>query len=212
MKRCYLCGATENITRDHIPPEGFFIPPLPDNLITVPCCYSCNDSYKKDDEAARTFFSAYRWQSAKGMWVWKNKVVNSTFKRSPKLKANIRKSLLHVPVQTDQGVEIMPAILFPEDRLNRWLIRITRGLLFKFYPDIDSSDMYFEVDQITPSQELADTMYATMTYDERGNGIFRFWRAVVSDEINCPGMWSYVFYDGMCFSVAHSKDKSDFTI
>jgi len=72
--------------------------------------------------------------------------------------------------------------------------------------------MYFEVDQITPSQELADTMYATMTYDERGNGIFRFWRAVVSDEINCPGMWSYVFYDGMCFSVAHSKDKSDFTI
>lgn len=208
-EKCYLCGSIENITSDHIPPKGFFVPPLPDNLITVPCCRRCNDSYNKDDEAARVFLSAYRWQSEKGMWIWKNKVLASTFQRSPALKARIRESLLHLPVQTNQGVEIMPIIQFPIERMSRWLIRITRGLLFKFHPVIDSSDMHFDVQQITPSQEFVDFMAANMTYDERGDGIFRFWRAIVLDDIHYPGIWSYVFYDGMCFSVTHSKDKAD---
>jgi hypothetical protein len=211
MTHCYLCGTTENITQDHIPPKGFFLPPLPNNLITVPCCHNCNDLYKNDDEAARAFFSAYRWQSDKGMLIWKSKVVGSTFKRSPKLKAHIRESLLHLPVQKDHGLELMPAIQFPVERMDRWLIRITRGLLYKFYPTIDSSNMHFLVQQIIPSQEIADFMFANMMYDERGDGVFRFWRAVISDDMHCPGIWSYVFYDGICFSVTHSRGKNDLT-
>lgn len=204
--KCYLCGATENLTRDHIPPVGFFVPPLPDDLITVPCCRNCNDAFANDDEAARAFLSAYRWQSEKGMWIWKNKVVGSTLKRSPKLAGHIRASLLPLPVKTDKGVEIMPAIQFPVERMNRWMIRITRGLLAKFYPEIDSSSMNFDVQQITPSQEIADFMFETMKYDQRGDGVFRFWRGVVADDPDSTGIWSYVFYDGMCFSVTHSNN------
>ena len=207
--KCYLCGATENITRDHIPPVGFFVCPLPDNLITVPCCRSCNDSFKNDDEAARAFFTAYRWQSDKGLWVWKNKVAASTLKRSPKLAQHMRTSLLLLPVRTDKGVEVMPAIQFPPERMNRWLIRITRGLLAKFYPHIETLDMHFEVQQIAPSQDIAAFMFKTMKYDERGDGVFRFWRNIVEDGAHYLGIWSYVFYDGLCFKVTHSRDEKE---
>ncbi len=105
----------------------------------------------------------------------------------------------------------MPAITFPVERMTRFLNRITKGLLFTFYPEIDYSDMYFEVQQITPSQEVADFMYENMLSDERGDGGFRFWRAVVEDNHKFPGTWCYVFYDGVCFCVAHSKDKNDLT-
>ncbi len=211
MKRCCLCGTSAKLTRDHVPPKGFFVPPLPDNLITVPCCHGCNQHYKKDDEAARLFFSAYRWESDKGKWIWKEKALGSTLQRSPKLRQRVLDSLHHLPVQTQNGVEVMPVIIFPESRMNRFLIRITKGLLFSFYPDIDYSDMHFEVQQITPTQEMANYMSENMLYDERGNGVFRFWRSVVNSDPRFAGIWSYVFYDGMCFSVAHSKDKKDLT-
>lgn len=186
--KCYLCGSTKNITRDHIPPKGFLIPPLPGNLITVPCCDACNQSYKMDDEAVRVFMSAYRWESDKGFWIWKKKAVGSTLKRSLKLRQNVLDSLLHVPVSTEKGVEVLPIITFPEDRTSRFLIRITKGLLFTFYPEIDYLKMYFEAQQITSSQEVADFMFENMLYDERGGGSFRFWRAVVQDDPHSPGI------------------------
>jgi hypothetical protein len=209
MTKCYLCGATGNITRDHIPPKGFFVPPLPDNLITVPCCDHCNQSYKKDDEAVRVFMSAYRWQSNKGFWIWKKKAVASTLKRSPKLRQKILDSFVDVPVQTENGVKVMSAITFPMDRMNRFMVRITKGLLLTYYPKIDYSNMHFDVQQTTPSQQLADYMFENLTYNERGDGAFRFWHAVAEDDPKYTGIWSYVFYDGLCFTVAHSMDKND---
>src|SRR5688500_18167485 len=56
--KCYLCGATENLTRDHIPPKGLFPKPRPSNLYTVPCCYSCNNGAAKEDEYLRVAASS----------------------------------------------------------------------------------------------------------------------------------------------------------
>ncbi|MFA5203649.1 MAG: hypothetical protein WC708_04510 [Lentisphaeria bacterium] len=89
------------------------------------------------------------------------------------------------------------------------MIRITKGLLAEYYPHINSIDMHFHVQQVVPSQEIADFMFANLQYDERGDGVFRFWRALVEDDPHYSGIWSYVFYDGMCFSVTHSKNAND---
>lgn len=72
--------------------------------------------------------------------------------------------------------------------------------------------MHFLVHQTIPSQETADFMSANMTYDERGEGVFRFWRAVVSDDMGYFGIWTYVFYDGMCFIVVHSRNRDDLSM
>jgi hypothetical protein len=55
--QCIYCGAVNDLTLDHVPPKLFFATPYPENLITVPACHSCNQSFQKDDEYTRTIAS-----------------------------------------------------------------------------------------------------------------------------------------------------------
>jgi hypothetical protein len=52
--QCIYCGAVENLTLDHVPPKLLLAPPFPANLITVPACYTCNQSFQRNDEYTRT--------------------------------------------------------------------------------------------------------------------------------------------------------------
>ena len=45
-----LSGSTENPTDDHIPAKNLFAKPRPNNLITVPSCKTCNESFHLDDD------------------------------------------------------------------------------------------------------------------------------------------------------------------
>lgn len=50
---CIYCNRAESDSPDHVPPRSLFPPPRPSNLITVPCCRACNESFAKDDEYFR---------------------------------------------------------------------------------------------------------------------------------------------------------------
>jgi hypothetical protein len=66
-QNCYLCGVpvrkyklkpgekhpSDELTLDHIPPIGLFPKPRPANLITVPCCFKCNNKHSGFDERLR---------------------------------------------------------------------------------------------------------------------------------------------------------------
>lgn len=199
MKRCYLCGTDQQITVDHIPPENLFPPPKPTNLITVPCCYKCNESYSMDDEAFRVFVSSIIQRSSAGAWIWRNKVVGSSFQRSPKLLDNVRNHMAKVAINTSAGTYQANALLIPMERANRYLIRITKGLLFKFYPKFDYSRSSFEVIQLELNQETVGVLKG-LFYDERGDRVFKFWRAVAHDYTF--GVFVYSFYDGPPFMVS----------
>jgi hypothetical protein len=51
---CGYCGQHLELTRDHVPPKLLLEKPYPINLLTVPSCYPCNQSFKADDEYTRT--------------------------------------------------------------------------------------------------------------------------------------------------------------
>lgn len=51
---CIYCGTDRDITVDHVPPKLLLAQPYPANLITVPACFQCNQSFQKDDEYLRT--------------------------------------------------------------------------------------------------------------------------------------------------------------
>jgi hypothetical protein len=54
FKKCVYCGTDKDITVDHVPPKLLLTRPYPENLITVPACFPCNQSFQKDDEYMRT--------------------------------------------------------------------------------------------------------------------------------------------------------------
>jgi hypothetical protein len=50
---CVYCGTEEATTDDHIPPKLLLAKPYPENLLTVPACLKCNQSFQDDDEYTR---------------------------------------------------------------------------------------------------------------------------------------------------------------
>lgn len=53
-RTCAYCRKFKSSTVDHVPPKLLLQQPFPPNLLTVPCCGDCNQSFKADDEYTRT--------------------------------------------------------------------------------------------------------------------------------------------------------------
>jgi len=205
--RCYLCGSRKRLTDDHIPPKGFFPPPRPSNLITVPCCEACNASYSKDDEAVRAWMSSTIFASPAGEWIFKNKTMG-TFRNSPAFLSKFLSTMQPTRLMTVEEGEI-DAISFelPFDRIERFALRITKGLLTHYFPDYDYSTAEFRVDYIQPRVDALEKIAPLrdlLAYDQRGDGVFQF-RVGLTDS-NQSGVWLLVFYGAVLLLVSHTKN------
>jgi hypothetical protein len=205
--KCYLCGSTENLTRDHIPPASYFPKPRPKNLITVDCCERCNNGLSLDDEAFRAWVCAVRKSSDAGKKIYE-RVSKTTFKRSPGLLATFARSRSIEMLETQGTVVPIHAVGFSVDRANRVLVRFTKGLLTTFYPAYDYSEDSFEVFRPKPIREDLEKVRGLAECclrDSRGEGVFDFWHNAASGTFGC---WIYAFYNEAVFVVKHRKPKS----
>lgn len=200
MNICYLCGSVQNLTKDHIPPKNLFPSPKPTDLITVWCCKTCNEKFSLIDESFRVFTSSVINRSKSGARIWDEKVMQSSFKRSPKLKTATIKSL--VPIETEiNGIKVQATgMAYPIKKTKDYLVRLTKGFTRHFNPEIDLSRAKFKVNNIIPNQQIVDMLYKKFFYVEKGDGVFRMWRMFVKDNIP-ESVWVYVFYDGLMFMV-----------
>ena len=206
-EKCFLCGSREQITDDHVPPQGFFPPPLPNNLITVPCCDPCHRNLSKDDEAFRLWVASVSGRSKAGDWIWKNKVIGSSFVRSPALEKNVAKEARILNLNHPNGPIPVPTLSIPEIRANRFLIRLTKGLLNYFYPEYDYSKEIFKVTIAAPipkHQIALMCLAAKCKHDHRGDGVFDFWHGIVQE--GHAGVWIYRFYGAAWMTVHHKTE------
>lgn len=154
-QECYLCGKLPSetpeggLTREHLPPRNLFLEPRPSNLITVPCCKACNNGASEDDEYLRLAVSGYYNHDNLGKQTWKKKVLASTVrkKRLRKEIAAFSKSLRRIALITPQGVEDAFEGELNASRLKCSVTRLTKGFLALLYPEIDRSELTFQVDQ-----------------------------------------------------------------
>ena len=205
-QKCFLCGSNEEITREHFVPKNIFPKPRPTNLLTAPCCRPCNESYCQEDEDFRVYASSHISKSQVGQKVWDDKVMGSSFKRSCKFKKQISDSMSRVFINSSSGNAEMPTILVSKDLYDRILTKITKGMIYKFYPQIDYNKLSFEIDLMANSFDHDEFIHANnMINDQRGDGIFRFARTVEENNDN-TGIWIFVFYGGLTFQVFHSEE------
>src|SRR6266567_4565321 len=174
---CYICGSTENLTDDHIPPEGFFPPAQQKGLLTAPLCRSCHAPLSKMDEKLRVWLAAGGGTSDAAKWIWKNKVLGSTFKRSSKLAAHIRKKHFR-PILDQKGTVLGGMITMPQGCPIPFIRRLTKGILYLEHPEYDYFSDFFIVDHQLPTPDTIAAVGELVSHlprIDRGNGVFRVW-------------------------------------
>jgi hypothetical protein len=205
--RCYLCGETHSITNDHVPPKGFFPEPRPSNLITVPCCARCNNAFSKDDEAVRTWLCTVIGATPAGEWILNQKVVPGIMTRSPAFRESLLGSMRETKLLTEEdGLIDVVSFTFDANRVERFVVRVTKGLLSFYYPDYDYSQDTFSLRFVEPTREnlsKLDTVKNHLRYDSRGDGVIQY-RFGLTDTRR-SGIWILVFYGSTIFLVHHTK-------
>jgi hypothetical protein len=198
------------LTRDHIPPIGFFLPPPPPNLIVVPCCETCNNSYKLDDEAVRAWFSTPLGVSSAGAWIFKNKALPGTIGGSRKFRNKMLASLKNIKASSEAGDVEVIQLTFDRERTERWIIRITKALLWHHYPEYNSSAARFDVvfvGQDVDLRKMLEPLRDVLIYGEKGREVFQYRHGLT--ESGQSGVWILAFYRAAIFFVTHTTNEAD---
>ncbi len=228
-EQCVYCGSRGPLSRDHIPPRCVFADPLPADLITVPSCDSCNQSFSKDDGDFRTMLAmeikASEHPEAEKL---QDKIVRS-LKRPEKrgfTRSLFEKSRL-VDLFTQSGIYVGKSQTYEADskRLNKVAERIILGLFWhhvgRRLPDdyIPGASIYCGAG-ISPdrfhsaTKRLADF---ALSGEEKtiGRGTFTYWHRFADDD-PCGSVWLLRFYEvtwflGCIMSRRESESKKDLT-
>lgn len=200
---CLYCGSKADITSDHIPPKCLFNSKKNLQLITVPSCRKCNTSYAKDDEYFRIYASADISRNEQGKKLWYEKVMGSTFYRSPKLRKNIVSSIsgILVNVKRPNGVILKGKILnLDASRINNVLIRIVRGLYWHHYHECLPSNIVFEIYQNPPINGEIESILLRTKFCTIGNEEFKYRYRRCEEDI-FASVWGLSFFMGAHFLV-----------
>jgi hypothetical protein len=195
------------MTVDHIPPKALFPEPRPSNMMTVPCCRACNDSFSQDDEYFRLILvSCYSVFEDPAVQAVNEKLLRSIRRaKAPGLASFVNQSLLEVDVLSKGGIYLgyAPAIKVDAKRFQRTLDRITQGLFFitHTHPMPQGSDLKcifknaqfgFPTEFIKPFQGLWKPPITI------GNNVFNYSHLLCSDDPN--GMlFIFWFYGRLYF-------------
>ena len=209
IENCYLCGSTADLTNDHVPPKSFFPPPRPKNLITVRCCKKCNHAYSLDDEAILIWLTSVASINPKGLWILRNTVA-PILKKKHKLRGHVKEHVKVETVMLPTGPAKLPLSYYPDERGDRFMIRLTKGFIRHFHPEYDYSNDKFEVQCAKPFNVKEWEHWRNIlkiletTHDSRGDGVIDFWHRLPDED--GLGAWVFLFYHAALFVVFQTKD------
>lgn len=197
MSECYLCGKKlirkVNWTKDHIPPDCFF-PPGTQSMIIVPCCYPCNQEYEPLDEKIRNHIASLIKIPSKPIEKGHRAVMQSL-----KLKKEYLSYTKEHPTLKRKNGKPRLIYHFNKLELDKWLIRIVKGLYF--YKNqkriVENAIFRPEViyDIIPPS---AESFPMEKGLERRPYFIYGVEKVQISPEIY---FWGFIFYDKLLFTV-----------
>ena len=156
-----------------------------------------------DDEAFRIWATSAHGISEAGKWIWKNKVVPNSLDAKPKLMANVARHVRLVEIEGPKGRAQIAVSTFPEERAKKFITRVTKGLIRRFYPELHNPHNHFKILHLRPSDVAVACLKAVLpmlTEDGRGDAVFRFYRGIPVDNRKCS-IWVYFFYDEVAFWV-----------
>jgi len=153
----------------------------------------------------RLWFSASLGASKAGEWIVENKAL----KRSSALLESLRKTMESTRLLTVEEGEIdATAYHIPFERAERFLIRVTKGLLTHYFPVYDYSQAIFDVRHIPQTiDNLAklEPLKNRLQYDSRGDEVFQYRGGLTESQQS--GVWIFLFYGALLFAISHTKNN-----
>jgi hypothetical protein len=196
---CYICGQPATTGKgDHVPPKALFPKPRPSNLITVPCCATCNGSYSLDEEYFRnniSMVSDYRHAEQ----VWK------TTKRSLSYSPGLQRDLLTRISPVRIGTHNLARLDFDASRTDRVLVKIARGLVYHHSGHRLLDIISAEAQQ---TEELPDGIRSItnqLRLRGRCGNTFCYMGGIAAEDPECS-LWILVFYVSKVFVVSFGAD------
>ncbi len=178
---CAYCGK-EATTRDHVPPISFFPRPRTSELITVPCCTSCNEAFGFDDEYVKTIIAI---RDDIGSHPQGMKLVESVFralgrKEAKGFQEHISQSLKRAEIKSESGLFLgyRDIHTIDKNRLTSFVTRMARGLFFYVFGQQIPSDYILTpapfLDWNLETLKTLASLIEKNNIQEIGEGVFRF--------------------------------------
>ena len=186
---CCYCGVREATTRDHVPPKSIFNRPRPSDLITVPCCFQCNNEASKYDERFKVYLGLHVSSGGdkEAERLFREGVI-PTVQHNKKLNNGVRANMFSLQTSTNENAK---AIRWDNEAHNITIERITKGLFFHHYEKIIPSDIsiqtyWFKEDQL---RNVDDKLYSNVI----ANGAFEY-RYNKAHGLAFDSIWLFTFY------------------
>ncbi|MBX7046001.1 MAG: hypothetical protein K1X86_09200 [Ignavibacteria bacterium] len=195
-----------------MPPESFYLKPLPANIVTVPACDKCNRDYQKDEEYFKLMVVSKDGTGANPKFeVLVDDLVIKLQEKKPFHINFVKNSMLVEFVDTEGNIiETKRGTKPDEDRMNNFIKKMLLGLHYKH-----SERLLLEC-ELTPvifweeffedySDECKEVM-VRMRFDlsnsinhNVGNGILNYSYIIKSKNDAIQSVWRLTFYENVSF-------------
>lgn len=195
-KICAICGIGKADTSDHIPPKCIFPKPRPSDLVTVPSCFSCNNSSSKEDEEFRVFLSMQIGMETQATHdLWRSGALRSIL-YNERLKVHIINNHQEVEVVSPNGDSMGKriAVKIPARAHDAVLGRIVRGLYFHHFGEILGERVSVLVHVLSSIPREEEVLINRMNRGTIGGGALKYIYSRASDS-PLDSIWFLFFYD-----------------
>lgn len=209
---CVLCGIREATTSDHVPPKAIFPKPRPNDLVTVPSCFICNNKGSKHDEEFFVFLSLQLgMETPTTQRLWKNGALR-TIHYNRRLQKHLIEKSWDVQLQTSAGSYSSKrrAVAMPVRPHNSVMDRTVRGLYYHHYGEILGPRISCKVTRLKGLSNEFLSIVDLMTFSSIGVDalVYRHIRAAESPP---DSLWFLLFYQKILVMVeTRSKMRSNF--
>jgi hypothetical protein len=211
---CVYCGGVDDLTDDHVPPQGIFPKPRPPGgLVKVRACRACNGGASKDDEYFRLMLCLSQdvGESPEAQKHWEPILKSLTREQARGMASALFRSIHPVQAMTWGGVHLGPKIGFDVDleRISRVIERTVRGLHFHELNrrPAEGSDVLVHCDETLirlPPQALGNARQkiilplAGVEPKVVAPGVFSY-RFLVAQDKPAASAWALTFYERKSF-------------
>ena len=199
-KNCIYCGKPTT-SKDHVPPKCFFPKPVPKNLITVPACFDCNESFSADENYTRIILASAKISDQPGSSaekIWNQKVQRSLQKNSKVLKEIYISfrfvDIYHGPIYLGKR----PAFPCDRKRIDRIIGKIVKGLFYFENKKPLSNDFTVKI-LWSPYKgnkilhEIINALHVS-NIKQIGEGVFKYRNIYAKEDLNWS-TWELNFYN-----------------